>query len=421
MQRSLFKGASACATLAVWLATGLSSSASDWPQWRGPNHDGRSTETGLLQTWPAGGPALVWKATKLGAGYATVSVTGGRIYTAGDNGSENYVHALKETDGNVVWSAKLGKAGAPGWGGFAGPRCTPTVDGDRVYALGQFGEFVCLNAKTGSELWRKHLAADFGGKLPEWGFSESPLVDGERVLVTPGGAKGAIVALNKLTGELVWQTGEFTDEAQYSSLVPVTIAEVPQYVQLTMASVAGVAASDGKLLWRAPRKGAVAVIPTPIIKQDQVYVTSGYGIGCTSFKVTKEGAGFTSRQLYANRVLENHHGGAILLGDHVYGHDESKGWTCQRFETGAAVWQEKTKLRKGSILYADNRFYLREESEESSHVALIEATPKAYVELGRFQPPDRSGKQAWPHPVIANGRLYLRDQDLLLCYDIKAK
>ena len=408
-------------TLAALLCLVTSLSADDWPQWRGPHRDGRSAETGLLKAWPAGGPPLAWKAGELGAGYASVAVAQGGVYTAGDVGRENFVLRLKESDGTRVWATRLGKAGAPGWGGFGGPRGTPTLDGDRLYALGQYGELVCLETATGKEVWRRDLTKDLGGTLPEWGFSESPLVDGDRVLVTPGGAKGTIAALDKKTGQPLWQSAGLTDEAQYTSLVPATIGGVPQYVQLTMASVAGISPAKGDLLWRAPRKGATAVIPTPVIKGDLVYVSSGYGTGCNLFRVTKSGDAFAATQVYANKTLENHHGGVVLVGDHLYGFDERKGWTCQLLESGAAVWQEKGKLGKGSITYADGRLYCREEAEKGSKIALIEATPDGFRESGRFEQPDQSGKQTWPHPVIANGRLYLRDQENLFVYDVRAK
>ncbi len=249
----------------------------DWPQFRGPQRDGKSTETGLLKSWPVGGPKLEWTARGLGGGYASVAIAGDLIVTAGDRGEANYVEALRRSDGKPVWSAQLGKSGAPGWGGFAGPRCTPTVAGDLVFAIGQFGEFACFEAKSGKELWRKHLVTDFGGSLPLWGFSESPLVDGENVVCTPGGAQGAIVALNQRTGAVVWRCQEFQDAAAYSSLVPTVLGGVRQYVQLTHANVVGVSARDGKLLWQAPRQEKTAVITTPVVQGDLVYVTSFYG------------------------------------------------------------------------------------------------------------------------------------------------
>ena len=400
------------------LAAG-SAAAGDWPQWRGPNRDGLCPETGLLKEWPPGGPPLLWKAAGLGSGFSGVALAGARLYTLGERPEGNHVLALNRADGKLLWSTRLGKAGAPGWGGFAGPRATPTVDGNLVFALGQYGEVLCVNAADGKQVWSRHLVNDFGGSLPEWGFSESPLVDGEQVLFTPGGARGTLVALNKKTGAVIWQSKEWTDDAHYSSIILAEIGGVRQYVQLTDKSVAGVAPKDGKVLWRAIRKGATAVIPTPIHADDRVYVTSGYNIGCNLFKVVREGE-FTATQVYANKVMVNHHGGVVKVGANLYGYSEGKGWTCQNFATGEARWQEKNKLGKGSILYADGCLYCREEAEKGA-VALLEATPAGYVEKSRFTPPDRSGKKSWPHPVIADGRLYLRDQDVLLCYNVKAR
>lgn len=401
------------------LGTGsLHGATSDWPQFRGPQRDGKSTETGLLKSWPDGGPKLAWTARELGGGYASVSIAGDLIVTAGDRADANYIIALRRSDGQPLWSSKLGQAGAPGWGGFAGPRCTPTLAGDFVFAIGQFGELACFEAKSGKELWRKHLVTDFGGSRPEWGFSESPLVDGENVICTPGGAQGAIVALNQRTGAVVWRCQEFKDAAAYSSLVPVVLGGVRQYVQLTHANVAGVSAKDGKLLWQAPRREKTAVITTPVVQGDLVYVTSFYGAGCNLFKVTKSSDSFTAEQVYANKEMSNHHGGVIAVGDYVYGYSDGKGWVCQELATGKAVWQEKEKLGKGAIAFADGCFYLRQENK-SGPVALIEASSTGYHELGRFDPPDRSVKNSWAHPVIAGGRLYLRDQDVLLCYLLK--
>ena len=392
----------------------------DWPQWRGPNRDGHSPDAGLLKQWPAGGPKLLWKAPGLGSGYTSVSAVGNRLFAMGDKDDASYVIAMNRTDGQPLWTAKVGKAGAPGWGGFAGPRCTPTVNGDLVFAVGQYGEVACVDAASGKEHWRKDYVKDFGGKLPEWGYCGMPLVDGDRVILVPGGQRGNLAALNKNTGELIWQSKEFTDSIHYSSPIVAEIGGVRQYIQLTDASVAGIAAADGRLLWRAARKGSTAVIPTPIYHDGHVYVSSGYGAGCNLFKITAADGKFSAVESYANKTMTNHHGGVVLVGKCLYGFSDNKGWTCQDFETGKTLWQEKGQLGKGSLVYADGMFYLRAEDGKGT-VALIEATPEGYREKGRFDQPDRSDKNSWPHPVVAGGRLYLRDQDVLLCYDIEAK
>lgn len=399
--------------------TGAALAASDdWPQFRGPHRDSLSPDTGLVQQLPPAGPPLVWKATGLGAGYSTVSIVGNRVYTIGENKDSSCVIALDAADGKPVWKTRLGKPGAPGMPAFEGPRSTPTVEGGLLVAVSQWGDLVCLDAAAGKELWRKDYEKDFGGKRPSWGFSESPLIDGEKVVITPGGAEGSVVALNKKTGALLWRSKGFAESPHYASLIIAQIGGVRQYIQLTAQSVFGVAAADGKVLWRAPRPGRVAVIPTPIYSDGFVYVTSGYGVGCNLFKIAASGGQFTAEEVYANKVMANHHGGVIKVGDFVYGHSEGKGWTCQDFKTGEAKWQEKEKLGKGSIGYADGRFYLR--TEDKGTIALIDASPNGYVERGRFEQPDRSKNKAWPHPVIIGGKLYLRDQDALLCYNLKA-
>ena len=406
-------------SLSVLVIVLLASAAvsADWNQWRGPDRDGLSKETSLLKEWPESGPRLLWKATGLGEGFSGISISSNRIFTMGEEGSDCYARAYSLTDGKHLWSTKIGKAGAPGWGNFAGPRSTPTDDGEMIYVIGQYGEIACLKANDGSIVWAKHLQEDFGGELPEWGFSESVLIDNENPLCTPGGPKGAVIALNKKTGQTIWRTEDFKDQAHYSSIVCCEIEGVKQYVQLTAESVAGID-TDGNVLWRAERKGRTAVVPTPIVKDNRVYVTSGYGIGCNLFEIQKSDGKFTADQIYSNKTIANHHGGAILVDGHVYGYCDSKGWTCQQFDTGQIKWTEKEQLGKGSLTYADGRLYLRAESD--GIVALIEATAEGYKEKGRFVQPDFGKPKTWPHPIVAGKKLYLRDQDILLCYDISS-
>ena len=289
-----------------------------------------------------------------------------------------------------------------------------------LYTLGGSGILVCLDTVTGVERWRKNFKEEFGGRMMSgWGFSESLMVDGDKLICTPGGKKGAVVALNKTTGAVLWQTRDFTDEAAYASTIVAEIGGVRQYIQLTGESLVGIGANDGRLLWKAARKGSIAVVPTPIYHDNHVYVTSGYGVGCNLFKVTHEGSQFKAQEVYANKDVQNHHGGVILIGEHIYGHSDSKGWVCQEFKTGKIVWQNRG-MGKGSLVYADGHLYLRSEGGKGV-VALVEATPESYKETSRFDQPDRSNRNSWPHPVIANGKLYLRDQASLLCYDVKKR
>ena len=399
------------ALLASWPAR-----AADWPQWRGPKRDGLSTEQGLLSHVPSNGPAVAWMARGLGRGYSSVSVAKGQIFTMGDGEQKSFVHALNAKDGKLQWSAAVG---APG-GDYPGTRCTPTVDGDLVFALGQHGDLVCLQASSGTEMWRKSMDRDFKGKMMSgWGYSESPLVDGGRVIVTPGGSNGTVVALDRKTGAMAWRSTNWTDRAAYSSVIVAVIDGVRQYIQLSDATVAGLAAEDGRVLWRAKRKGSTAVIPTPIYKANHVLVSSGYGVGCNLFKITSGAAGFAAEEVYANKDLVNHHGGMVLVGDHVYGHSDSKEWVCMEFLTGKLVWSDPG-VGKGAVVGGDGKLFTRKEDKQGT-VALVEASPAGYREHGRFAQPERSTKNSWAHPVIANGRLYLRDQDVLLCYEVTEK
>ena len=390
--------------------------ANDWPQWRGPDRTDVSKETGLLKQWPANGPKQVWLNKDGGLGYAGFSVANGKLFTMGARADKESLLALDASTGKELWAAENGLVLDNKWGD--GPRGTPTVDGDRVYALSGRGDLVCAQVNDGKVLW-KHAMSEFGGSTPNWGYAESPLVDGKQVVCTPGGSKGALVALDKLNGQTIWQAKEFTDGAQYSSIIAVDHNGGRQYVQLTMQHFVGISAKDGKLLWKSDWPGKVAVIPTPIFRDGHVYIASGYKVGC---KLVKVGPGNQVSDVYMNNVMENHHGGVILVGDHLYGHSDNGGWTCQNFKTGEAVWTERAKFTKGAVACADGMLYCLE--EKSGAVVLIDTSPKGWQEHGRFtlspQTTQRKPQgRIWTHPVIANGKLYLRDQELIFCFDIK--
>ncbi|MBL68940.1 MAG: polyvinylalcohol dehydrogenase [Verrucomicrobiales bacterium] len=385
--------------------------AIDWPQWRGPNRDGVNTEANLLDEWPENGPKLLWRTEGLGAGFSSVSVAKGRIFTMGDGKTASHVFCLSEKNGGLFWTSKpVGKTG----GNYKGTRSTPTVVEGLVYALGQFGDLVCLKAETGVEVWRRSLTKDFGGRSGGWNYTESPLVDGDKVIVTPGGGKGAAVALNRMNGELIWQSRDFTDGAQYSSFIVREFGGERQYIQLTGANVVSLSAKTGKVLWKAPRRGRTATVSTPIFHEGRVFVSSSYGVGCNGFKVTYDGTSFSTEQTYANKTISNHHGGCIRVGGYVYG---SSGGTlaCMDLVTGEEMWRERS-AGKGAIVVADGKIILR---AEKGPVSLVELNPKAYKEISRFDQPDRTRANAWSHPVVSNGVLYLKDQGLLLAYDLR--
>jgi outer membrane protein assembly factor BamB len=405
-------------TLTALAALAIPSGPGDWPQWRGPDRNGLSKETGLLKSWPQGGPRLLWKTSGLGGGYSTISVARGRLYTMAYQGEQEVVECRSAADGKPIWTSPVDPANHRFQYG-EGSRCQPTVDGDRLYVEGTSGDVACLTAADGKLVWHKNLVTDFGGSIPNWGYAESPLVDGEKLIVTPG-RRATIVALNKMTGEPIWSaqvTGG--DPAAYSSAIRADVGGKPEYIQFTARGVVGVSATDGKFLWRWDSPASGINISTPLYSDGQVFAASGYGKGGGLLKLagTPDG-GVTPSEVYFSPQYENHHGGILLVDGYVYyseGHRLPAYLVCREFATGKLIWRSPEK-QKGSLTYADGHLYFR---NERGPVSLVEATPKAYVETGRFDQPERSGAAAWSHPVVAGGRLYIRDQDNLFCYDIK--
>ena len=403
--------------LVLLFVQGLCAANLDWPQWRGPDRTDVSKETGLLKSWPPGGPKRLWLYEKAGEGYSGPAIVAGKLFTMGTRDESECLLAIDANTGKELWVARIGSVFRERRGN--GPRCTPTVDGDRVYAMTGEGELACASVADGKILWEQRMT-DLGGIVPHWGYTESVLVDGDKVVCTPGGSKGALAALEKKTGKLLWQSAEFAEPAHYSSMIVAEVDGMRQYIQLTENAVVGIAATDGKLLWKSDFPGRTAVVPTPIYQDNHVYVTAGYGAGS---KLVKIGPGNKASDVYENKVMKNHHGGVILVGGHVYGHSDGSGWVCQNFKTGAEVWAERRALGKGAIAYADGMLYCLD--EESGTVVLIEASPQGWKEHGRFKLDPQTKIRAqqgriWTHPVISNGKLYLRDQDLIYCYDVKA-
>ncbi len=397
--------------------------AADWPQWRGPRRDDVSRETGLQKTWPPQGPALAFTFERAGVGHAGIAVANGRLYSMGGRGDDEYVYAVDLRTGKALWSQKIGSLFENNWGD--GPRGTPTVDGDRVYALGAQGDLVCVDAETGKRLWAVSLPNDLGGRMMSgWGYTESPLVDGDRLVCSPGGSQGTLAALDKKSGKVLWRSKGLTDPAAYSSPVATEGGGIRQYVQMTPAGVVGVAAADGRLLWRSPiGANGTAVIPTPVVWGNYVYVTSGYGSGCGLLKLTPDKGGIRADKVYANKNMQNHHGGVVRVADYVYGYSDPRGWICQKALTGEIAWTERRKLGKGSLTCADGLLYCY--SEDDGTLALVEASPDGWKEHGRFKIPrqteePRKAGKIWTHPVVADGRLFLRDQDLIFAFDVNA-
>ena len=551
----------------LWVAVfaqGGETAPFDWPQWQGPERTAHSKETGLLKEWPKDGPPVAWKITGLGGGDSTPSISGGRIYGMSHRGEDEVVWALSEKEGKELWAARIGPAFTTSWHqSKEGPSATPTVDGDHLYVMGLAGNLVCLRAADGKVVWQRSLMSDFGGRMPMWSYRESPLVDGDKVIGTPGGEAVSMVALNKLTGDLLWKTfvpekagqqpqprsenrpnvietdpvlsaldkdhnkelseeefaaaskllltfdknqdgkiseeevappnaastgqgrrrgpgiirmmkshsavdadgdgvlspaeiqgaavalrkidanrdGKLTEDevgmkhfgpqdtgAAYSSAIAVDFGGQRQYVQFLAMTVAGVSAADGRLLWRydKPANGMKLNISTPIYTDGHIFAASAYGAGGGLAKLSKSASGeFAAEEVWFSKNMENHHGGVVLHDGALFGANGGNGGgylACLDLKTGEVLWNErdsdKRRITKGSVAFADGRIYYR---TEEGPIVLIEPSRKEYLERGRFNQADRTDKPAWAHPVIANGKLYIRDQDTLFCYDVKAR
>lgn len=388
----------------------------DWPSWRGPNRDAVSKETGLLDQWEGNGPPLLWRAKGFGSGFSSVTIADGKIYTMGSRDKVNVI-AASASDGRILWSTPIANADDP--------NCAPTVDAAAklVFALTKRGDLVCLDSETGREAWRIKYADEFGGRMMSgWGYSESPLVDGDRLIITPGGDRGVMAALNKRAGETIWKTAmEGSGGAGYASPIISNGGGIKQYITLVGNGIIGVAADDGRLLWHYKRIGnGTANIPTPLVKDDYVFCSTGYGTGAALLKLKKNGNGVDAEEVYFKNgnTLQNHHGGMVMIGDYVYmGHGHNAGQpVCVEWKTGNIKWGPVEGAGSGSaaLMAADGDLYFRYQN----HVmALVEATPVGYKLKGSFKL-EENQRESWPHPVIYDKKLFIRSQDEILCYDI---
>lgn len=407
----------ALSTLATGVAVlslsvgGSSRAFDDWPQWRGPNRDGKSPETGLLKSWPAGGPPLAWRATGAGEGYSSFAATGGRLYTLGARGDREFVIALDAATGKQVWSADHGARFGNDRGD--GPRGTPTIEGGRVYAFGASGDLTVLDASSGKRIWSVNVLQKFGGSNITWGLSESPLVLEDRILVNAGGPNASIVALRKTDGSILWRSE--SDQAGYSSAVVHEVGGIRQAIFFTGSRAVGVDVRDGRALWSYNRvSNRTANIATPIVRGNRVFLSSDYGTGAALLELTPSSGGLTAKEVYFTREMRNHHASSVLVGDYLYGFSSAI-LTAMHFDTGNVAWRDRS-VGKGSVIFADDRLYLL---SEQGVVGLAEPTPDGYREHGRFE--IQTGRlPTWAHPVVSGGRLFIRDQDTVYAYDVRA-
>ena len=402
-----------------------SAGGNNWPSFRGPEGNGISPDTGLLESWPEGGPEKLWIYEDAGMGYSGFAVVDGKLYSQGTRGDKVTVVCVDTSNGSEIWSTDYAeddqKGYNAGWG--HGPRSTPTYSDGMIYAIGPKGSVVCLNAEDGKKVWSKHLANDFGGKAGGWGFSASPLIDGPHLVLAPGGDDAGMVCLDKTNGATVWKASDLKPgKAEYATIQIATINDVKQYIRLFESELVGVAAEDGKVLWRSEWPGKTAVIPTPIVDGNEIYITSGYGVGC---KLVRVGSDFGVEDVWVNKEMKNHHGGVVKVGDYLYGFSDGAGLICQDWKTGEMVWNEKERYTsKGSVHVADGNLYAL--NEDDGTLILAEVTPDGFKQKGMFtfepQSSNRNPKgKVWTHPLVLNGKLYLRDQEYIICYDVSGK
>jgi outer membrane protein assembly factor BamB len=400
------------ALAAITSAVAAQAPPANWPQWRGPDRNGVSAETSLIREWPAGGPRAEWTATGIGAGYGSIAVTGDRVFVQGLRNRMSVVTALNLSDGRSVWVKAIGQAGDNDRG--PGPRGTPTIDGDRLYALSERGDLIALRVQDGTVLWQKNILTEFGGRNIEWLISESPLVDGNRLIVTPGARGAGVVALDKMTGRTIWTSRDLNDEAGYASPIVADVQGVRTIMTLTSQAGVGIRASDGKLMWRyTPAANNTANATTPVYADNKVFYSSAYGNGGALLNLRAEGGEVRAQEAYFTRELQNHHGGVVLVNGYLYGFNNSI-LTCLEFATGKMMWRHRS-VGKGAVAYADGHLYIL---SENNIVGLAEASPQAYREKGRFEIRDQ-GLPSWAHPAVSDGRLYIRNQDALVSYNIR--
>lgn len=397
-----------------------------WPQWGGPNRDHKSLATGLMQSWPEGGPKLVWKCENAGMGYSSLAIVEGRGYSLGARDGKNLAYCIDAATGKEIWSVELGaavsdKAYNSGWG--TGPRSTPTVLDSQVIVLDDAGNCCSLKKDDGAVQWKVNLISDLGGAMPKWGFSESPLVDGQRVIVTPGGPK-FLIGLDLSTGKANYHTTGFDQAAHYVSVLKHSVDGIAAYTTACGKGLVSFAVDDGRVLWTNGKTGAgTATIPTPIIRGNYVYHTAAYDTGCVLMKLTGDGKKVAAQEVYANTNQMNHHGGVILVDDNVFGFKRNGGWIVQDLLSGEVKSQGRVEKESGaSIAYADGRFYVFGESTGDCY--LVEPSVSGWNVQGKVALPaqsklDRGKGHIWAHPVIAEGKLFLRDLDLIYAFDIR--
>jgi outer membrane protein assembly factor BamB len=390
----------------------------DWPCFHGLDRANKSKETGLLKKWPDKGPELLWTAAGLGAGYSGVSVSDGMIYTAGSKDKANNVFAFN-TAGKLVWQKTAGsawEASAAFARAYHGTRSTPTIDGGIAYYLSDAGLLIALDAKKKKKKWSVDLRKKYDAQTPMFGYSESPLIDGDRLYAAPYGKNVTAVCLDKNNGKVIWESAAVNGTAGYTSFVIADNSGFRQIVSLTSDYVYGLDSKNGNLLWTVPQNNKTNNNCTDLIYHDGYVLSStGYNKGSILIKLSVKDGKAAAETVYDTKLMENHHGGVILHNGYLYGSGhENKGWFCLDFKTGKQMWNH-TK-GKGSVTFAEGMLYFY---DEDGTVSLVKAQPDKFEIVSTFKVPSGGKGAYWAHPVVSNGVLYLRHADNLYAYDIK--
>ena len=404
-----------CVLIATWCR------ADDWPQFRGSNRDGKSAETDLLQKWPQSGPRLLWSVDGLGDGYSSAAIADGLVYTTGKIADDGYLFCF-DLDGKPEWKIRYG----PEWTrSYPAARTTPTIDSGRAYLFSGMGVAYCFDAKTGQPVWSRDVFKQFDGQYPRWGMSECLLVDGDRVIATPGGEKASIVALDKNDGRVIWACTELTEPSAYGNPIAVEYKGSRMIVQMLRDSVVAVEARTGRLLWREPlddyhidRKRQVNP-NVPLYHDGEIFTTSGYNNGGAMVQIFADPTKVVRK--YVHRDLDVHHGGVVLIDGYIYGANFTSytrgNWVCMDWDTGKVMYETPLTGNKGSTIYADGMLYCYEENKGT--LAIAPATPDRFEPVSSFTITAGSGKH-WAHPSISDGRLYIRHGQYMMAYDISA-
>ncbi len=393
---------------------GPPSEAPSWPRFHGPDGQNRSTETGLLKEWPKSGPRLIWTAEGIGEGFSSVTLGGGLIYTDGNRDGKTVVTAI-DLDGRIKWQ----KPNGPAWTtDRPGTRGTPTFDSGRVYCESPLGEVVCLDAKTGDKVWDLNILKEFEGRNITWALAESVLVDGDRLICCPGGKKGAVVALDKTTGKTVWASKSTGNTASYASPMLAQQDGLRMVLTMNAKSLIGVNADDGELLFEFPHETRYDVNAfSPLYHDGRIFVSTGYGSGSVQVKVKVDGKKASVEKAWANKELDNHHGGVLLVDGSLYGSSARGKWMCLDWKTGETKYKADG-VGKGSLTWADGMLYCYSENRK---MGLVKASPEKHEVVSQFEVPSGGEGPSWAHPVVCGGRLYLRHSNKLYAYDIKSR